>query len=493
MSGPRAATGTDDRRVLILVGGGHAHVQLVASAAPPPPNTRRILISDGPAAVYSGMLPSIVAGLLPASDADVRLDALAAAHGWEFLDARVVEVDAHQRTLTCSPSAHGLYARVRQIVRFDVLSLDVGSVSKPLVKGNAHIDLQRASHGIIPTRPIGLLLARMRFFETSMAPSVPVVSTSGRKRVVRVVVVGGGRAGVELAFSLDARLRRTLSRASLSMTIVDGSQTSLKQLGPAASIVHAELASRGIALLSRRRVVGLPTNGTLLLDDGSVLPADLVVAATGPAAPPWLANATDLVTDARGFLLVRPTLQAVDHPHVFAAGDCCSFKTDDSPPKAGVFAVRAGKILESNISAYLADEEERLTPFVPQTNYLSLIVLGDGRAIGIKWSLVVRGRWVAKLKMRIDEDWQERFRVPEPLPPETANIRGCSDNTWEGSPEDAAVALFQEKSTEGDDYVRQYTILKRMDADDVFRDLVLKITANRFYRAATKHDQHGQL
>ena len=50
------------RKELVLVGGGHAHVQVLRHLAmEPPPGTRVTVVVDTPMAVYSGMVPGFVA------------------------------------------------------------------------------------------------------------------------------------------------------------------------------------------------------------------------------------------------------------------------------------------------------------------------------------------------------------------------------------------------------------------------------------------------
>jgi selenide,water dikinase len=52
-----------ERRELVLVGGGHSHVQVLRRfAMAPRPDVRLTLVVDRPIAVYSGMVPGYVAG-----------------------------------------------------------------------------------------------------------------------------------------------------------------------------------------------------------------------------------------------------------------------------------------------------------------------------------------------------------------------------------------------------------------------------------------------
>lgn len=120
---------------------------------------------------------------------------------------------------------------------------------------------------------------------------------------------------------------------------------------------------------------------------------------TQPSPPSWLKN-TPLTLDSAGFIRVRPTLECVDHPAVFAAGDVASIELHPLP-KAGVFAVRMADPLLANIRALT--EGQPLRPYAPQTRYLSLIGTADGRA------LATRGRWIHRSRlMGWWKDWIDR-------------------------------------------------------------------------------------
>jgi NADH dehydrogenase FAD-containing subunit len=144
--------------------------------------------------------------------------------------------------------------------------------------------------------------------------------------------------------------------------------------------------------------------GAIRLADGATIEAETVVWAPGPAAHPFLRR-SGLPVDEHGFVRVGPTLQAEGQPTLFAAGDCAA-RTD--MPKAGVYAVRAGPVLAANLRASLSGGA--LRPFQPQRDFLSLLNLGDGTAIGCKRGLVVEGSWVFWLKDRIDRRFMARYR-----------------------------------------------------------------------------------
>ena len=75
---------------LVLIGGGHAQVQLLKSLAMKPINGLAItLISDVLNAPYSGMLPGFIEGQWSEDEIHIDLTRLASAAGADMIHARV--------------------------------------------------------------------------------------------------------------------------------------------------------------------------------------------------------------------------------------------------------------------------------------------------------------------------------------------------------------------------------------------------------------------
>jgi selenide,water dikinase len=109
---------------------------------------------------------------------------------------------------------------------------------------------------------------------------------------------------------------------------------------------------------------------------------------------------------------VEPTLQVVGHPDLFAVGDCAALAGRPWVRKAGVYAVRQGPVLDANLRARLRGA--RLRPHRPQRDFLALLNLGRGEALGAKWGVALEGRWVWRWKNRIDRRFVRRFQVLAP-------------------------------------------------------------------------------
>jgi selenide,water dikinase len=370
---------------LVLVGGGHTHIEVLRRwARRPVAGWQVCVVSRDLRPVYSGMVPGHVAGQYRADELGIDLAKLAARAGARLVHRSALRVDAARRRVVLSDGVE---------LPYDLASLDVGST----VAGR---ELPGVSQYAIASRPIGSLI-------DCVARALPDVAAATSP--VRVVVVGAGAAGVELAFCVQARLlnetgaRDDAGDDRVRVGILDASERVL----PGAS---DSLARRVLRAMGRRHIDVLPSRrvqrvepGGVHLDDGETLPADLVLWVTGAAALP-LATDSQLPTDAGGFVRIQPTLQVEGHPELFAVGDCASLP---GMQRAGVYAVRAGPVLDRNLRAAAAGAT--LRPYRPQRDFLTLLNLGDGTAIGAKWGISFEGRWVLALKDRIDRGFMARY------------------------------------------------------------------------------------
>jgi selenide,water dikinase len=378
---------------LVLVGGGHAHVQVVRRWwMEPVPGVRLTLVLDRPEAVYSGMVPGFVAGDYAAHELEIDGVPLARRAGARVLLARAVGVDARARRIALEG---------RPAIAYDVASLDVGS-------GVRGLDLPGVAHHALATRPI------RRFVDDLDARLLALGSTPRP----RVVVVGAGAAGCELAFTLEARLRAAGVSAEVSI-VGDGARVLDGYPARVSARVEREARRRGIALRLGARVREV-SPAAVVLEDGEVA-AELVVWAAGAAAPALLAG-SDLPADPDGFARVRPTLQVEGHDDLFAVGDCAALPFAPWVRKAGVYAVRAGPVLDANLRARLTGGA--LRAFRPQRDFLTLLNLGGGRALGAKWGVVAAGRSVFRLKDAIDRRFVRRFRVLDETGAPAADLPG---------------------------------------------------------------------
>ena len=374
---------------VVLLGIGHTNAHIVRMWATRPIRGARLTcISDFPVAAYSGMLPGVLAGDYPSERMEIDLERLCTAAGATFIQPRVIGLDVAGRRLMFKD---------RQPLAFGVLSIGIGSV--PSFDGVQAID-----DSVLAIKPMQTFIAR---FESRLRD----VQRRNARQPVRIVVVGGGTAGVEIAFCLPRRIEQTLTRRNWELSLVHAGEQLVGEALPATRrLVHRELKKRGATLYNARRVRRVRA-GNVELDDGSQLPADVVLWATSASAPPLLRQ-LNLPVDRRGFLLTDDTLRTTAGAPVFAVGDTGSIESQHVP-KAGVYAVRQAPILWRNIQRSLRGA--MLARYHPQRRFLKLLNTGDGRAIGeypignqFGWSS--HDRWMWKLKDFIDTRFVKKYQ-----------------------------------------------------------------------------------
>lgn len=359
-------------RDLVLVGGGHAHVQVVKSLGMRALDGVRVtLISRESETPYSGMLPAHIAGHYDAQDIHIDLGPLCQFAGVRLIADEVIGLDANQGVL---------HFAQRPALHYHLLSLNLGAVPEPL------------GDGVVPVKPIGKFLPSWNAVKAQLVPGN------------RVVLVGAGAGGVELAFAM-----RQVLQPQIDITLV-GAQLLPDAPPSAVQRVEQLFAEVGIEWI-QARVTEAGAQGVTLAD-GTYLSAHTVFSVTGVRAPAWLAD-TGLDVDARGFVQVQSTLASQSHPGVFAVGDVACLVGQERP-KSGVYAVRAGQVLTDNLRRAAASAP--LREFRAQRQALSLLGVSNGEAIAIRGSWVTQGRWVWRWKQWIDERFMARFnRLPQML------------------------------------------------------------------------------
>jgi selenide,water dikinase len=379
---PRGPIETD----VLLLGAGHAHVEVLRRfAMRPEPGVRLTLIGREPETPYSGMLPGVIRGDYEPHQAHIDLAPLAAMAGARLILGQATSIQLDARTVTV-PGRPG--------VPYDLLSIDVGG--EPAVPPD----------GGVAVKPIGRFLAQLRAIEATIRDHD------------RIVVVGGGPAGVELALALAFRYRKRYRIALVSAT----PEPLIEAPDSARRVAITALVDASVEIV-RRAMGGSFQNGRLALSDGSFLEAAACLRATGVEAPAFLANA-GLACDAKGCVQVDSTLRSISDPAVFAAGDCASIQRSPRP-KAGVWAVRAGAILARNLR--LAARRRPLKRWRPQSEALVILGLGGGRAVAWRNGFAFSGWLVWRWKDWIDRRWMRMYTEMRMKPDPEAPMRcgGC--------------------------------------------------------------------
>jgi NADH dehydrogenase FAD-containing subunit len=304
---------------VLLLGAGHAQLSVLEALA-----TSRLaggdvlLVTPHPRQFYSGMVPGLIAGRFAEDDCAIDVMAMARHAGVHFRLGQAVALDAAAREVTLADGER---------IGYDVLSINTGPVQdRERIAG--------AREHALFVRPIENFIALW-----------PATRTLAEERPLAVVLIGGGAAGVEMALAVRAALG---ARAEISLVAEGGLLAAYPE----------RVRERAARACKRMRVQVLPGRVSAIeqrhvVVGGSMrLVCDVPIVVTGSDAPAWLA-ASGLALDERGFVRVGATLQSASHANVLAAGDV--IVRDDAPhPRSGVYAVRAGPVLATNLRAIVA-------------------------------------------------------------------------------------------------------------------------------------------
>ncbi|MBI5568694.1 MAG: FAD-dependent oxidoreductase [Desulfomonile tiedjei] len=363
---------------LVFAGAGHAHLTALVNLADYVQRGHRVTVI-GPIErhYYSGMGPGMLSGIYAPREIRFDIRRLAEDRGARFVQGRVTRVDPANRVLTLDDGAE---------IPYDVVSFNIGSfVPADLVDG--------PMRNVFPVKPIVNLLKARQAIIDAIEGTTP-----------RLVVLGGGPAGVELA----GNIRRLVNEAKRQarITLVTGRRLLPSFVEKARSLAIASLRRRDVEVIEGVRIERIG-DGHVVLSDGKAIPYDLVFPAVG-VRPYQIFRESGLPTAEDGSLLVTQYLHSVEHPTMFGGGDCISLE-GQKLDRVGVYAVRQNPILQQNLMAALEGGE--MAAFIPQKTYMLILNLGDGTGIFVRNSWVWAGRLAFKLKDYIDRSFMKRFQV----------------------------------------------------------------------------------
>lgn len=333
--------------------------------------------------LFAPLLYQVATGGLP--EDDIAYPVRSAIPGVDFIRGEVVKV---------SLEANNVRIADGRVFHFDQLVFAVGSGGTtfgiPGVEENAlqMKDLHQAR--AIRNR----LLQTYEDVETGIKP----------KESLRVVVVGGGPTGVEIAGAV-AELQKSMHREFLKVAV--NAAVTLVEAGPRLlpsfsekSSEHAkgELEELGVNVMVDSAVDRMYP-GDVHLKSGEVLPAGTIIWAAGVAAPPeWNVLGE---TDRSNRLVVSDTLRI--SPNVWVLGDMAHVVGEGGSPLPMVasVAMQQGRYVAASIEKILKGEEPK--PFTYKDKG-QMATIGRRRAVvempnGIKLHGTIA--WLAWLGLHV--------------------------------------------------------------------------------------------
>jgi NADH dehydrogenase len=328
---------------IVIVGGGAGGLELVRRLGAKLGRDAYdvILIERNQTHIWKPLLHEVAAGSLDANLDEVGYRSHGHRWGYRFFLGSLETIDRAARQVVVAPilDEDGTEIIGRHRIRYDYLVLCVGAVSNdfgtPGVREHCLFleDREQADR------------FRQKLLNHCLRVSRTMTTDSGADAYVNVTIVGGGATGVELAaelFNAASALKHygleVFDESRLRVTLVEAGPRILPALPiNLAEAAHKELEALGVRVLVNTAIMEATSTG-MGTRTGEVIGADLKIWAAGVRAPDVLKDIAGLETTRSNQLVVRPTLQTTRDDRIFAIGDCCYFKPDDSdrpvPPRA---------------------------------------------------------------------------------------------------------------------------------------------------------------
>jgi pyridine nucleotide-disulfide oxidoreductase family protein len=361
---------------LVLVGGGHGHVYVLKQLQQVQwPHVEVLLLSPSRYQFYSGMFSGYVEGLYNLEQICVDILILASNAGVKWVQGSAVKIHPDRQIVETDQG---------EAIDYDIISFDVGS----LTAGAEIPGVVSYAEVIKPTYLLPQVLDRL--------------STKQE-----IVVVGGGASGIELSLAMQARRRK--EGKSPAVKLVSSGELLQGYGRGVQEKIEKIVRAKGVKVFLNHKVKKVEPHFLVTASEYKI-PYDALVWLAGPKAHPIFRNSR-LGVDDQGYLLVTATLQAKDYPNIFGIGDCVGIMEYPHLAKAGVYAVREAPILWNNIQSYM----EGGTPLVyhPQADFLSILSTGDQQGFLLYKGMTMHGKWVWKLKKRIDSAFMRHFSEPK--------------------------------------------------------------------------------
>ena len=401
---------------ILIVGGGYAGFYTALKLEK---HLRRgeaevVMVDPLPYMTYQPFLPEVAAGSIEPRHAVVS-------HRRHLkrttvITARVTGIDHANKTATITPEVGEPYE-----LEYDHVVVTAGSVSRtfpiPGVADEA-IGMKSIEEAVaVRDRLID------NFHRAALLPPGPE-----RDRLLTVVVVGGGFAGIETFAELRS-LASSLLAQYPSLTIDDTQFHLIEAMGrimPEVSLKTSHWVLKNLA--QRAATVHLDTQltsavgGRIELSTGETFESDLIIWTAGVMANPVVRN-TDLPVEERGRLRAQAELRVIDESGAvvegaWAAGDVAAVP-DLTGGGVGGFcvpnaqhAVRQGKQLAKNLAAAVRGEAPK------QYIHKNLgAVAGLGLWVGVyQWRNLAITGWIAWIMHRGYHGlavpmWERKLRV----------------------------------------------------------------------------------
>jgi NADH:ubiquinone reductase (H+-translocating) len=382
---------------IVIVGGGAGGLELVRKLGARFGRERHdiILVERNPTHIWKPLLHEVAAGSLDANMDELGYRSHGKRWGYRFFYGAMQGVDRARKRVRLAPilDEDGAEIMGAHEIRYDWLVLAIGSESNDFGTPGVR------DHCLFLDSRTQADRFRQKLLNQCLRVSRQLSLDPASDACVKVVIVGGGATGVELAaelYNAAAGLRHygleVFDESRLKVTLVEAGPRILPALPESlADAAREELETLGVRVLAGAQVVEARSDA-MVLKTGEIIEADIRVWAAGVKAPALLREIEGLETNRAGQLVVTPTLQTTNDERIFALGDCASFTPPGAdrpvPPRAQA-AHQMADVVFDNLCR--VQEGRDLKPFAYH-DHGSLVSLSRFSTVGSLMGNLLGGR-----------------------------------------------------------------------------------------------------
>ncbi len=341
-------TGEQLTRIVIVGGGfgGLATALALEKACAREPGVAITLISRENFHLFTPMLAEVASSSIEAKHIVSPLRAFF--RKVTFRDSAVQAIDLEKKVLTashcpqCSPYE----------LAFDHLVLALGGITH-------FYGLPGVAASALPMKTLADAMALRNHVIDVLEHADLEEDPEVRRRLLTIVIVGGGFAGVEVVAELHDFTRRakrfypTIRPDDIRVMLVHSSARIMPETSEdLATYAVNKLRQKGVEVLLETRIIAASPGGVEVQGVGRI-PTSTLVCTAGTAPNPFL-ETLPLRKDTRGRIVVNACLEVPGSPGLWAVGDCAAIPdahTGHPYPPTAQHAVREGQRVAANIRA----------------------------------------------------------------------------------------------------------------------------------------------
>ncbi|MBS3801989.1 MAG: FAD-dependent oxidoreductase [Candidatus Thermoplasmatota archaeon] len=201
-----------------------------------------------------------------------------------------------------------------------------------------------------------------------------------KEDVKKVIIVGGGYIGTEIAAELAKK------RNDLEVLMVHAHDRLLER-GPTSASKHAKrfLQNNGVKFIFNEKIIDHPSEKKYITKGGKEIKADICIWCAGIAVDAsFIKDFRADITDKTGRIKVNESLQIINYPQFFAGGDITNILEEKTARKAELHA----HLIAENLKRI---RDDKLLKQYKKGKSPMIVSLGDNKGIGQFGRFVISG------------------------------------------------------------------------------------------------------